>query len=73
MHNIYFCGNLLNGYKEYSFYPFKYKAQIEMKKFARLVIVLSAVAMFFGACKAHEKCPAYGQMNKPKVNRMIIG
>jgi hypothetical protein len=44
-----------------------------MKKYARLIVVLSAVAMFFGACKAHEKCPAYGQMSKPKLNRTIIG
>lgn len=44
-----------------------------MKKMLRTAVLLSVIAAFFASCKAHERCPAYGQMNKPKMHRTILG
>jgi hypothetical protein len=44
-----------------------------MKKVAKAALLLAVIAAFFASCKAHENCPAYGQMNKPKLHRTIYG
>jgi hypothetical protein len=44
-----------------------------MKKVAKAALLLVVIAAFFASCKAHENCPAYGQMNKPKLHRTIYG
>ncbi|MFM8432333.1 MAG: hypothetical protein ACKOQ6_04030 [Bacteroidota bacterium] len=44
-----------------------------MKKSIQIIFFFFALAVFFASCKAHERCPAYGQMNKPKTHRIIIG
>ena len=44
-----------------------------MKKILRAVIALSIIGGLFASCKSHEKCPAYGQMNKAKRHSEIRG
>lgn len=44
-----------------------------MKNVLRVAAFLALVAVFFASCKAHERCPAYGQMSKPKAHSIIIG
>jgi hypothetical protein len=44
-----------------------------MKKAIRAILVVSVLAGFFGSCKSHEKCPAYGQIQKTKRHSEIRG
>jgi len=44
-----------------------------MKKLTQIALFLLALSIFFASCKAHENCPAYGQMNKPKLRHTILG
>lgn len=42
-----------------------------MKKVIRFSLFIAAIAVLFASCKAHEKCPAYGQQAKPKVSNEV--
>lgn len=44
-----------------------------MKKIIRATLVFTVLAGLFSSCKSHEKCPAYGQMNKAKRHSEIRG
>ncbi|HQW22188.1 MAG TPA: hypothetical protein PLI47_02740 [Bacteroidia bacterium] len=44
-----------------------------MKKIARISLALAAVTLLFASCKSHEKCPAYGQIGKPRHHSEIRG
>ncbi len=44
-----------------------------MKKVLRFSLFIAAIAVLFASCKAHEKCPAYGQQAKPKATSEIRG
>ncbi len=44
-----------------------------MKKIIRVTLAFAVLAGLFSACKSHEKCPAYGQMNKAKRHSEIRG
>ena len=41
-----------------------------MKKFLQLTLILAAAAVLFSSCKAHEKCPAYGQAAHSRAKRI---
>ena len=44
-----------------------------MKKIARVTLALAALTVLFASCKSHERCPAYGQMNKTRHHSEIRG
>jgi len=54
---------------------FRYKTSklSDMKKIIRVSLVFVLLAGLFASCKSHEKCPAYGQMNKTKRHSEIRG
>jgi hypothetical protein len=57
-------------------YHFRYitsKAKNNMKKAIRVTLIVTVLAGFFASCRSHEKCPAYGQMNKVKRHSEIRG
>lgn len=44
-----------------------------MKNILRAIALLAVITFLFASCKSHEKCPAYGEMSKPKVHHTIQG
>jgi len=44
-----------------------------MKKFLQATLILAAAAVLFTSCRAHEKCPAYGQHSKPATHKEARG
>lgn len=55
------------------FYVNSRNTSVKMKKVTKAALLFAVIAAFFASCKAHENCPAYGQMNKPKLHRTIYG
>jgi hypothetical protein len=44
-----------------------------MKKIIRVSLLFAVLAGMFASCKSHEKCPAYGQIQKVKRHSEIRG
>ncbi len=42
-----------------------------MKNLLRTCAFVAVISLFFASCKSHEKCPAYGQMNKAKMHKGV--
>ncbi len=46
---------------------------LNMKKIIRFTLAFIIIAGMFSSCKSHEKCPAYGEINKTKRHSEIRG
>jgi hypothetical protein len=68
----YFCNSILTEYQTFTG-KFRYNNQLlsKMKKFLQATLILAAAAVLFSSCRAHEKCPAYGQHSKPATHKEV--
>jgi len=71
---IYFCITILTEYQTFNGI-IRYSNQLfsKMKKYLKATLILAAAAVLFSSCRAHEKCPAYGQHSKPATHKEARG
>jgi len=70
----YFCNTILTEYQTFTGI-IRNNNQLfsKMKKFLQATLILAAAAVLFSSCRAHEKCPAYGQHSKPASHKEARG
>ncbi|MFH1320883.1 MAG: hypothetical protein ABII90_09560 [Bacteroidota bacterium] len=42
-----------------------------MKKFVLLLTAIVLIGLILSACRTHERCPAYGKIDKKKVEKSV--